>query len=255
MKSFSKSTLENLKYYVYGLVDPRDGSIFYVGKASSNNRAFDHLKPFAGESSKRQRIEEIRRDTSLADPEPRVEILRYGLESEAAAFEVEAALIDALGLENLTNMQRGHGIERGRLRAEEVETIYGSAPIRASTISEPVMLFFVQNTYSPTLGEDELYDSVRQFWHQVSERTRTELTHRTALAIVDSVVVRVYSIAAWFPAGTTYSSRWDGNGGNDRWEFVGQILTDHPLLGKRLLDDNGEPIRATQKGYTYLPRA
>ena len=40
---FSTNTTKHLGHYVYALVDPRDDSIFYVGKASGNNRAFDHL--------------------------------------------------------------------------------------------------------------------------------------------------------------------------------------------------------------------
>ncbi len=37
---FSLSTRKALQHYVYALVDPRDQKIFYVGKASANNRAF-----------------------------------------------------------------------------------------------------------------------------------------------------------------------------------------------------------------------
>ncbi|HSH30739.1 MAG TPA: GIY-YIG nuclease family protein [Thiohalobacter sp.] len=75
---FSKTTKERLQFYVYGLVDPRDRTIFYVGKASANDRAFNHLKATASESEKSKRISEIR----AAQLEPQVEVLRYGLESE-----------------------------------------------------------------------------------------------------------------------------------------------------------------------------
>ena len=96
---FSQRTKEKLGYYVYALVDPRHNEIFYVGKASANNRAFDHLKSNKSESKKQSRINEIRN----SGYEPQVEILRYGLATEKIALEVEAAVIDSIGLENLTN--------------------------------------------------------------------------------------------------------------------------------------------------------
>ncbi|MEM6192145.1 LEM-3-like GIY-YIG domain-containing protein [Shewanella scandinavica] len=246
---FSKSTKEHLGFYVYGLVDPRYKRIFYVGKASANDRAFNHLKVTISESKKQEIIDEIR----AANLEPTVEILRYGLESEKVALEVEAAIIDAIGLENLTNGVRGHGVERGRLLASEVERLHGSKPVFIKNITDPYMLFFIHNSYSPTLSEQELYDSVRQFWHQVSENTRMRVTHPVALGVVEGVVVRAYSIAGWYPAGTTLSSR-SFSGSEDKWEFVGQLLSNHPLAGRMLVEDDGTPFTASQKGYCYLPR-
>lgn len=247
---FSKSTKERLGFYVYGLVDPRFKRIFYVGKASANDRAFNHLKITSSESKKKELIDEIR----SAKLEPVVEILRYGLGSEKMALEVEAAIIDAIGLENLTNAVRGHGIERGRLFASEVERLHGSRPVLISSVAEQCMLFFIHNSYSPTLSEQELYDSVRQFWHQVSEKTRMERSHSIALGVVEGVVVRAYSIAGWYPAGATHSSR-SFSGAEDKWEFVGQILSNHPLVGRMLVEDDGTPIAAIQKGYCYIPRS
>jgi uncharacterized protein len=248
---FSNKTKEHLQFYVYGLVDPRDNKIFYVGKAAANNRAFDHLKASASESRKSSRIAEIR----AAKRQPRVEVLRYGLESEGVALEVEAAIIDALGLENLTNVVRGHGVERGRMLAQEVERLHGSERVKVSTIHKRYMLFYIHNTYSPTLSEQEIYDCVRQFWHGVSARNRSDPSlYPVGLGVVEGVVVRAYSIAAWFPAGTTFSSRPYNDVGIDRWEFVGQKLDKHPLLGRLLIDDQKKPIAGVQKGYSYLPR-
>lgn len=246
---FSKLAKESLKYYVYGLVDPVDREIFYVGKASANNRAFDHLKNNTKESNKNKKIEEIRK----VGKEPIVEILRYGLESEAIAFEVEAAIIDAIGLENLTNEVRGHGVLRGRTHAKEIERLHGSDPIKASDILEPCMLFYIHETYSSTLNELEIYDSTRQFWQGVSKSNRENLNTKIALAIVDGVVVRVYSIVAWFSAGETMSTR-QFQGKPDKWEFVGQLIENHPLAGRLLVGDDGYPIKNMQKGYSYLPR-
>ncbi|AOZ11072.1 hypothetical protein BKK80_34490 (plasmid) [Cupriavidus malaysiensis] len=249
--SFSAKAATHLGYYVYALVDPRDNQIFYVGKASANNRAFDHLKARKEEGEKQRRIAAIRDE----DLEPEVQILRYGLKSEQACLDVEAPIIDTIGLENLTNKVRGHGIERGRQTAKEIERLHGSADVELSTYQGALMLFFINRTYSPTKTEQEIYDCTRQYWHRVAKKTRKpgadgKLRYPTALAVVDSVVVRAYSIAAWFPAGATFTSRGIFSP-SDRWEFVGQLLTDHPLAGRRL-KRKGKDILATQQGYRYV---
>lgn len=167
---FSSTTTKRLEHYVYALVDPRDHSIFYVGKASANNRAFDHLRISKGEEEKHQRIGEIR----ATGGEPEVEILRYGLKSARASLEVEAAVIDAIGLENLTNKVRGHGIDRGRQRASEVERLHGSKAIAVEDIRDPYMLFFINQTYSPTKTEQELYDCTRLLVARIASDKRLE---------------------------------------------------------------------------------
>jgi hypothetical protein len=217
---FSSQTTKHLRHYVYALVDPRDNMIFYVGKASGNNRAYDHLNSEFEETSKHRRIKAIWE----AGAEPIVEVLRYGLETKEACFEVEAAIIDTIGLEKLTNRVRGHGVARGRQTAAEVERLYGSKPVDIANISEPLMLFFVNQTFSPTMSEIEIYDCVRQFWSGVgaARRTRDEsgiLPYSTALGIA--------------------------------WEFVGQLLSDHSLVGRRLVDGDSE-VMATQQGYRYI---
>jgi hypothetical protein len=254
--NFSNATTTHLGHYVYALVDPRDGAIFYVGKANANNRAFNHLSATRGESAKHDRIAEIR----ASKFEPVVEILRYGLTSAKESFEVEAAIIDTVGLEKLSNQVRGHGVDRGRQTAHEVERLHGSKPIEVNDLRESLMLFFINKTYSPTKTELELYDCVRQFWSKVSIATRTpdasgKLRYSVALGVADSVVVKAYSIAAWFPAHTTCSSRTSrartlSQPGN-RWEFVGQLIPDHQLVGRRLTR-NEKDYPANQQGYGYI---
>lgn len=247
---FSRKTQHELGYYVYGLIDPRDNKVFYVGKASANNRAFDHFKISKNESKKAMKIAEI----IASDNVPRVDILRYGLSSEEIAFEVEAAIIDSFGIENLTNCVRGHGVERGRIAADRVEKLYSSEPVEISEIKEECIAFFIHKTYSPTATEQEIYDCTRQFWEGVAAHKREALTHRLALAVVDSIVIRVYTIEGWYPAGTTFSSRKREGPPNNRWEFVGQLVVDHPLLGKKLIEEDGTSLKAVQGGYTYMPR-
>ncbi len=251
MEKFDLKTKKALGHYVYALIDPFTDKIFYVGKASGNNRVFDHLKSSKLESEKNKKIKEIR----SKNVDPKIEILRYGLDSEEIAFEVEASIIDTLGVANLTNVVRGHKIEKGRLRLDEVKRLYGSDPVNLDTIKEKYMTFFINKTYSTNLSEIEIYDATRQFWTNVSREKRTKnkngkLEYSVALSIYDSVVVRVYSIIEWYEAGTTLSTRKTKK--NNAFEFVGNSIEKHNLLGKKLINKDGSKIKANQQGYGYI---
>lgn len=120
------------------------------------------------------------------------------------------------------------------------------------------MKIFINQSYSPTMTPQELYDVTRQFWYAVGKNVRQpntegKLRYPTAIAIVNSTVVMAYEVQAWFPAGSTMSTRpWHGDEGDNRWEFVGRPLPDHRLVGKRLVDNKGVGIPAQQQGYGYI---
>jgi hypothetical protein len=254
LTKFERQTQEALKHYVYLLVDPRSARVFYVGKASKNDRPFDHLKADTNEGSKALLIAEIRAE----DMQPEVHIVRHGLPNGKMAEEVEAAVIDAIGLENLTNLCRGKRIEQGRATAVELNRRYGSQPVLQSSLKDRFMKIWINQTYSPTMNSQQIYDTTRQFWYKVGKHVRTPsadgaFSYPTVLAIVDNVVVRAYSVQAWLPAGATMSTRaWNGTAADKRWEFVGNEVPDHKLVGKRLVDDQGERIPANGQGFGYI---
>ena len=97
------------RFYVYELIDPRDGAIFYVGKGC-RNRIDDHEKEARSGwlSAKCDMIRDIESDG--------VRVIKHRVASfadEGAAYAFEATLIDEYGLDNLTNQRPGGGGIRG----------------------------------------------------------------------------------------------------------------------------------------------
>ncbi len=204
MKRFTNKTKAKLKHYVYALVDSSTDEIFYVGKGSNDHRPFDHLKKTEEPNNEdlQKRISSIRSQGK----EPRVDIIRYGLD-RYAAHEVEAAVIDAIGLVNLTNSIRGHQVEMGRENADSLEQQLGGVPLDIDSIKITAILFYCHQAYP----KFNLYDSTRQFWslneNRIKRNNNRELKYQYAFAMRKSTVLDVYKILEWYPAGTSISSR------------------------------------------------
>ncbi|MFM9877515.1 MAG: LEM-3-like GIY-YIG domain-containing protein [Rhodoglobus sp.] len=218
MHQFDARESELLGYYVYVYTDPRSEDPFYVGKGKGN-RAFSHLND-GSESAKVARIREIR-DAGL---EPRIEVLAFGLD-EKTAFKVEAAAIDLIGFDRLTNAQIGHHARRfGRKSIDSIHAELGAAPI--DRFEHNVVLIKINVTFDDAsrVSEMALYDATRGTWKlSATQARRAEF----ALAVHGGVVREVYRIADWLPAGSTKyidSARWVAVDG--RWEFVGKVADD-----------------------------
>lgn len=107
-------------FYVYELVDPRDGKTFYVGKGKGKRR-FEHVLD-AKKGVPGLKCDRIREVIACGlDIEVRV-IKEF--RSEDAAYRYEARVIKRIGLENLTNVSPGGRIQfpvepAGRKEARE----------------------------------------------------------------------------------------------------------------------------------------
>ena len=215
MKRMSPTVAEKLQCYVYLLIDPRDNSIFYVGKGVGA-RCQTHLKE-VGESEKNKTIDAIR----AAGHEPLIDILLHGLD-EKTALTVESAVIDLYELGILTNRKGGHGSSKfGRKSLEELMDIYDAVEIEA--IDEPALLIRINPTVLYEMPPVELYDYTRGVWIIGEDRQKVKIV----LAVYEGVVREVYEVRQWFPAGSTFSTRdpqgYDAKG---RWEFVGVVAKD-----------------------------
>lgn len=90
-------------YYVYALIDPRTDAPFYIGKGKGYRVAAHEAEAVkGGYSPKCNRIREI-----WIDGEKVVRKIISRHQDENDAFAYEAALIEEIGLNNLTNIMPG----------------------------------------------------------------------------------------------------------------------------------------------------
>lgn len=188
---FSSVTKERVGCYVYLLLDPRDGRPFYVGKGKGD-RVFNHLAAArrGADGPKGDRIREI----YAAGLEPKLDILRHGLD-DASAFHVEAAALHVVELMggSVTNLVQGRGVAFGRMTAEELEARYSRRP---ATIDVPAVLIRISQEYHADLTPEQLYERTRRYWKvDLVKAART----RYAFAVSEGIIRAVYEIDRWVP--------------------------------------------------------
>lgn len=244
-KEFSKKTLENLGYYVYVYSDPDTQKPFYIGKGKGN-RCFDHLNDMSS-SDKVAKIQEI----IASGKEPMIEVLVHGVDEETA-LKVEAAAIDLIGIDNLTNIQKGHqsGVY-GRIDVDDLNFRYDKENLVKEDITENVMMIRINKAYHYGMSVFEIYDNTRCCW-KVNKEQADKVKY--AFSIYDGMVIEVFEIVQWLPAHatmkniTTLDSRPEKDVG--RYEFVGNIAPEHirdKYVGKMVTDlfpqGNQNPIK------------
>jgi len=205
-----------LKSYVYVYIDPRNGKPFYIGKGKGN-RLFSHLKD-QSDIEKVAQIAEIRH----SGKKPRIEILRYGL-SDSEARLVEAASIDLIGKAKLTNRVSGyHEGSFGRITSKRVISMLTAKKIK---VQHKAILITINKLYRSDMSKEELYETTRGIW-VVGETRRNKVEY--AMALFQGIVLEVYRIKHWYPAGTLkYNTRDSSEFKNSgRWEFSGSIAKD-----------------------------
>ena len=153
IESFSPEVKKKLQYYVYRLIDPRNGETFYVGKGK-NDRVFQHIQGNTDKDSLSEKMSRIR-EIKVAGMSVAHVIHRHGM-NESTAFEVEAALIDAYP--GLTNIIDGHGNnDFGAMHAKEIIKKYTA---ETANFQHKALLISVNRSAT----ERSLYDATRYAW-------------------------------------------------------------------------------------------
>lgn len=247
-------------FYVYVLVDPRDDTIFYVGKGTGDRLAAHgreaDLEREPGQTAKTARIHAIR----ATGGEPRIDIVRHGLTTEREAFMIEAALIDCL--HGLTNAVAGHGVSNGRSSLHDILQRYGATPLGTEPPVPALMIRLTPKTINlyeeiepgyfrtgagwfPGITSQQLYDATRAWW-KISPAQVHKRGIRHAVAVVEGVSRALYEIVEWIGPRPT----------DARHAFSGRQLHEGPEFDY-FVGDLGRRVplsKSAQNPLLYWPR-
>ena len=225
--SFSQKTQYELQFYVYRLLDPRNGLTFYVGKGKGN-RMFNHANLSVEDMNAEQEEQDLKlsliRDIKSQQLEPLIIVHRHGM-TEEQAFEVEAALIDCYG--GLTNIQGGVGSnDRGPATHEMLEKKYALPLLHESEIANLKICFINVNSYGQDATKNSLYDQTRFSWRLNPQRARKA---DFVVAVKQGVTLAVMEADEWLEANPKNFPTLS-NGPDLRWAFNGrQLQTTEPI--------------------------
>jgi hypothetical protein len=244
LESFPSEVAQELKTYVYRLIDPRNGETFYVGKGKGN-RVFAHIRAegniLGGDEidNKLKRIREIH----LAGFGVGHVIHRHGMD-ESTAFEVEAALIDAYP--GLTNIVGGTGgSDYGAMHAREIIGRYAAEP---AVFQHKALLISVNRS----AVERSLYDATRYAW-KIDKRKAEQA--EVILSTMQGVIVGAFVAHDWLEAtGENFPGLAAGDGVPGRFGFIGEEAPADIrklYVGKRVPDDYRKRGAANPIKYTW----
>ena len=206
---FSPHVAAELGYYVYRLIDPRNGETFYVGKGIGN-RLFAHIKGEAAAdedaiSDKLKRIREIH----ASDFEVSHVVHRHGLD-EPTALEVEAALIDAYP--SATNIVSGHDSgDRGVMHSKQIIERYEA---KEAEFQHKLLLISINRSVTE---KSSIYEAVRYAWKlDPAKAQNTEYV----LAVQQGLIVGVFVADKWLEVKPENFAGAEEEPG--RWGFIGR---------------------------------
>ena len=208
--SFDSKTAEQLKYYVYALIDPRSSEVFYIGKGKGN-RVFAHVDDaISNEAHKSDKLECIREIRKSGKSVEHI-IVRHGL-TEEQSLRIESVLIDFSHYlkdkdvrTDLANIAGGHHAELfGLMTANELERKYNAPPL--TELHHKVIIININKSYDKGKGMASIYDSTKESW-KIHESRHKTLEY--ALAEYRGIIVGVFKIQKWYRAG-------------ERWGFDGE---------------------------------
>jgi hypothetical protein len=206
---FTKQVADQLKYYVYRLIDPRNGETFYIGKGTGN-RVFAHVKGEVGSdgdalTDKLQRIRDVRVDGF----EVAHVIHRHGMD-EPTAFEVEAALIDAYP-EAINTVGGRASDERGLMHAKQIVERYEA---KEAVFEHRAVLININRSAAE---KDSVYEAVRYAW-KIDPKKAGKAD--VILAVLQGLIIGVFVADRWLAA-TPANFPGTSKDRPGRWGFEG----------------------------------
>ncbi len=246
LKDFSPRTEEALEYYVYLLVDPRDGKIFYVGKGKGD-RVFAHVNCALTSNVESDKLDIIR--SIIKDgKDVRYYIARHGMK-EDEAFLVESVLIDLLtfrdfaSVANISNIQSGHHqFDRGIKTANELEAMYNGGELQDSDFVDKLLVININGTYGiKNERHPNIYEATRKSWKLSEGRARLV---KYVLSEYRGVVRAIFA-----------PQKWEHEPNNPkRWLFEGYEITEenNPEIYNRYINKRVPKVKGMANPVRYF---
>ena len=227
IKKFPANIHKQILNYIYAIYDPREVLPFYVGRGVGD-RVFSHLK-----DSHNQEVDSKISTLRNQGLEPVIKILIHGLNSKQARA-AETVAIAMLGKDNLANKVLGSKTSLTNVSPEELIHHYNAKEV----LIKHKAILIVRNPWNPNQPERIHYDRTRSAWRLGKKKDFAEY----AFLVHQAVVKRVYTIAGWYPDGSTFHTRNNPDPNNEhyktgyenrnRYEFVGRLLHPEDELAK-----------------------
>jgi len=241
MDSFPPEVAEKLQYYVYRLIDPRNGETFYIGKGK-DNRVFAHARGDIESDSLSEKMSRIR-SIHIAGFDVAHVIHRHGM-SEKVALEVEGALIDAYP--GITNIMDGHGnSEFGAMHSSEILKKYSAQTV---SFDHKALLISINRSVLDS-PENSLYEATRYAWRLSKNKAEQA---EVVLSTVQGLIVGVFIAENWLDA--TPDNFPGKEAVEGRYGFIGhEASTELQQLykGKRIPDEFRKKGASNPIKYTW----
>lgn len=231
-EQFSQKTQEELKSYVYILIDPRDNKIFYVGKGYGN-RVFSHINEAIFNPSETEKLEIIRA-IKIENLKVKHFIIKHGLE-ENEALIVESVLIDFLTFRDfaevakISNIVAGHNsFNQGIKTVNECEILYNCEELKKENVKHKILVININKTFDskrnrknddPVYNRPNIYEATRGWWVLDNNRAKKA---EYVLAEYRGVIRAIFTPEKWLQA---IEDR-----GRKRWGFEGTEVSDKEVI-------------------------
>lgn len=187
---------QRLGYYVYQLIDPTNGKVFYIGKGKGD-RVLSHIKEEANfdGSSESYSVLPLKlgfiKSLKAGGREPTHVIVRHGMTEQEAEL-VEAVLIQETS--GLTNLVSGRGTDQfGRATLEELVGRYSEEPLSLNP-NHKILIFKIK---ADKKSDKCIYESVRRAWKVNINRAKKA---DYIFAVIDRLVAGIFVADEWLEA-------------------------------------------------------